>query len=332
MSLMYHKLFKQQSSVSILLSLALLISFLTANPAIAKENDPAIQFLLLSRHTDGAKLLFKSGFEGSSQVVPFQGSLHTLVGQDGDFSWETDLPEVKKENAYNSASRSPRFFYIAGDDPDPFVETRIENVLGHTGKPTNALYMAVKDDYLDYETRTRNEFSIYPPLDFHQAYISYWVKFQENYKEVWPEGYGQRMLMELKERSNIGHQQYRWNINVRRIGEELYWHLSGIQVLPEVKVEWGVTNTDIPVPVGEWIRIEAFWRQGDENEGRLWLAMNGQEIADFRGRTQHSSDPQDLHFWSIFKLYTNIPWFETGALQYQLIDDVEIWSDFPRSP
>ena len=282
------------------------------------------------------ELIFKSGFEGSTKIVPHQDIRHTIKGQDGNFSWETDLPQAEPADAYNGNSRSPRFFYLdtGGKSADPWVDTRIEKVIGHDGKPTNALYMGVKGDYPsgdDAAKRTRNEFSLYPPTDFKQGYVSYWMKLQENYKDVWPEGYGQRMVMELKERSDMGLQQYRTNITVERRGEELFWGMNGIQTLPNVDVEFSAVNTDIPVPTGEWFKIEMFFRQGDENNGRLWFAVNGQEIADYRGRTQHESEPQPLHFWSIFKLYTNTPWFETGANQYQWIDDVEIRSDFPTS-
>ncbi len=60
MSKRYHKLSIQQTSVSVLLFLILLISYFTVSPAIAKENDPAIRFLLLNKSKCSAKQILKS--------------------------------------------------------------------------------------------------------------------------------------------------------------------------------------------------------------------------------------------------------------------------------
>ena len=280
------------------------------------------------------ELIFKSGFEGSTKIVPHQDIRHTIKGQDGNFSWETDLPQ--KNPPRNNATSSPRFFYLTGEDsPNSWVDTRIENVVGPHGKPTNALYMGVKGDYPDDRFITRNEFSLHPPSDMKQGYVSYWMKLQEDYKEVWPDSRGSRMLMEWKEPNaggSSGTNNYRFNINMQRSGDELVWKVAGEQVQPKRISEWAIKNEDVPVPIGEWFKVEVFWRQGNEDNGRLWFAVNGQEVADYYGRTQHASNPQDLSFWSIFKLYPGHTWYENGPVnQYQWIDDLEIRSDFPES-
>ncbi len=60
MSKRYHKPSSQQTSVSVLFFLILSISFLTVSPAMAKENDPAIRFLLLNKSNCSAKQILKS--------------------------------------------------------------------------------------------------------------------------------------------------------------------------------------------------------------------------------------------------------------------------------
>ena len=123
---------------------------------------------------------------------------------------------------------------------------------------------------------------------------------------------------------------YRFNTTIRANREQIHWTAKTQQTQPTINTEWTEDNTEVSVPIDEWFDVEVFWRQGNENDGRLWLAINGEEVFDFQGRTQHAYRPQDLKFWSIFKLYTGLNSLAKGPV-YQWIDDVEIRSDSPRS-
>ena len=66
-----------------------------------------------------ARLLFRSGFEGSTHVVNHLNT-HTIAGENGDFSWDTDLPQ--RTPPKNNKQAQHRFFYLTGDDdPDEYV-------------------------------------------------------------------------------------------------------------------------------------------------------------------------------------------------------------------
>ncbi len=285
-----------------------------------------------------ARLLFRSGFEGSTQVVDHLNA-HTITGEDGDFSWDTDLPQRTPPKNNNQAR--PRFFYITGkDNPDKYVDSRLETVTGPKGNPTRALYMGVKEDYPepegDHQYKTRNEFSIYPPLTMRQGYVSYWIKFQDNLKEIWRDGAQDRMVMEWKESGpshKDGAHQYRFNIHVRRInGRKLVWQMGGVNYTETSQEgDWSIV-TDEEVVVGEWFRIEVFWKQGSGDDGRLWLAINGEEVADYQGRLHHVSNPiQDINAWSPFKIYYGQNWIKDSSTVglYQWVDDIEMWSAPP---
>ena len=270
-------------------------------------------------------LLFKSGFEGNIRIVPFDTSKETISGRDSEtnFSWDTDLPA---ERAY--------FFYLIGNEsPESYTETRIERVVGPNGKFTNALYMEVKKDYQGDDFITRNEFLLFPSSDMKQGYISYSMKLQPNYRDAWPDKDAWRLFMEWKE-PKVGNKgstnNYRFNLSTRADRKKkVHWTAKTEQTQPSINAEWEADNKEVPVPIDEWFDIEVFWRQGDAKNGRLWLAVNGEEIFDFQGRTEHAKRPQDLEFWSIFKLYTGLNSLENGPV-YQWIDDVEIRSDTPR--
>ncbi len=273
---------------------------------------------------DNANLLFKSGFEGNVAVTPYGNNRHTLTGTDEEtnFSWDTDLPAEKAQ-----------FLYLTGDkSPDSFVKNRIEQVIGPDGNLTDALYMEVTKDYGGDDAITRNEFQLFPSSDLNQAYIRYSMKLQENYLDAWPNKDAWRVFMEWKE-PNVdnsgGTNNYRFNTLISADREQIHWSAQTQQVQPNRITEWTADNKQVSVPIDEWFDVEVFWRKGDENEGRLWFAVNGQEVFDYQGRTEHKDRPQDLEFWSIFKLYTGLDSLKNGPV-YQWIDDVEIWSDFPK--
>ena len=92
------------------------------------------------------------------------------------------------------------------------------------------------------------------------------------------------------------------------------------------KEDWGIENHDTPVPVGEWFLLEVFMKQSTGGDGRLWVAVNGDVIADHRGRTNLNST---IRTWNIFKAYTAKKCISRGEI-YQWIDDVEIYDDFPE--
>lgn len=270
-------------------------------------------------------LLFKSGFEGNINIIPFDGNKETISGTDSEtkFSWDTDLPAEKAQ-----------FLYLTGNEsPKPYVENRIERVIGPDGKLTNALYMEVKKDYSSDNLITRNEFQLFLSPELQQSYISYSMKLQDNDLDAWPNKDAWRVFMEWKEpgidHSSEGTNNYRFNLSINADREQIHWSGKTQQVQPSRLDEWSAHNKEVSVPLGEWFDIEVFWRKGDEDEGRLWFAVNGEEIFDFHGRTQHAKRPQDLMFWSIFKLYTGQDALQIGSV-YQWIDDVEIHSDFPK--
>ncbi|MEM7590089.1 MAG: hypothetical protein AAF383_00960 [Cyanobacteria bacterium P01_A01_bin.83] len=270
-------------------------------------------------------LLFKSGFEGDIKIVPSGNNKHTISGTDSEtnFSWDTDLPAEKAQ-----------FLYLTGkESPEPYIENRIEQVLGADGNLTNALYMEVTKDYKGDNSVTRNEFQLFPWSDMRQGYIKYSMKLQPNYWDAFPDKDAWRVFMEWKEPDlgdTGGTNNYRFNTSIKADRDQIHWSAATQQVQPNRRTEWTADNKEVSVPIDEWFDVEVFWRKGGENNGRLWFAVNGEEVLDFQGRTQHADRPQDLQFWSIFKVYTGLNSLKNGPV-YQWIDDVEIRSDVPRS-
>ena len=106
---------------------------------------------------------------------------------------------------------------------------------------------------------------------------------------------------------------------------------------------WGEYKSKLQVPFGEWITMECYTKEGNEKEGRFWLALTreGGErevIFDITNFTHNSTDlnPNGFLFWNPLKVYiTNKDRMEflrshEKAIQFYF-DDLEVWVDeFPK--
>jgi hypothetical protein len=75
---------------------------------------------------------------------------------------------------------------------------------------------------------------------------------------------------------------------------------------------WHVDNRDVEVPLGRWLRLQYYYRQGNGTAGRFALAMTpegGQRVVvfDVKDSTYHPSDPRPdgLRDFNPIKLYTS---------------------------
>ncbi len=277
-------------------------------------------------------VLFKSGFEKGTRLET-SGKGHIFKGKDNSsgFSWEN-----------NDVPGNMSFFYLAGEKPKKYISTRLQKVKGHNGKPTTALYMAVKDDYPEdkFSAVTRNEFSFFPDSSFTQGYVSFWMKLQDNFLEVAPKTKAGkqldyyrldswRMLMEIKEPNSgvslegRGTNNYRISFFIARdsLTNNMYWLLRAEMPQPVRQIDWKVENRNIRVPLGEWFKMEVYFKKGKEN-GQVCWSVDGQKIADYHGRTEHPNNPLPVKFWSFFKLYQDEAWLGKGEV-FQWVDDFE---------
>ena len=73
---------------------------------------------------------------------------------------------------------------------------------------------------------------------------------------------------------------------------------------------WGETATSFPVTYGEWMDLELYIKEGDENEGRFYMAVtpeNGTKIIlfDIQNTTQHPKEkcPDGFTHFEAMKMY-----------------------------
>src|SRR5713226_127991 len=132
-----------------------------------------------------ANLLFSSGFEGTTALLPPSGFYGTgawqdFVGLDSitGFTWPPNI-----------WGGGPTHFQMIADTTvdattiDNYMFNQIQTVTGHDGSPTQALYQQISQSGCcgtgpQGGSPTQDPFMIQPVGETSDLYISYWLKYQ----------------------------------------------------------------------------------------------------------------------------------------------------------
>ena len=295
-----------------------------------------------------AQLLFGSGFEGQTALLPpvncwATGCWQEIVGLDTvtSFSWPSTL--------WDGDSR-----FLMLTDPAPitaltvgnYMYNRIESTGGHDGNQSQVLYQEISRNHNGTEpmgtSPTQNELEFQPKYDVEKLYVSFWIKLQPDLVEKMnnlPAGPGisgggtWRAFFAMK----TGSQQpwgdpasdgdYRIEAYVMTYGGgQPYWQINGDNTAgggAPLTNPFSITNREVPVPVDKWFKFEIFWHRSDAADGRVWMAVDGQVIADRYG--------PNVGAWNMPVNRIMSPLLYSGGRMpiYQSIDDIEIWDGFP---
>jgi hypothetical protein len=268
--------------------------------------------------TSGAKLLFSSGFEGSTALsgptsCSSTNCWNNISGTDTatGFSWPPALGSLRLQELVGVP--------ITTSTIGNYIVNQIQTVTGHKGTTTRALYSELKKRGEGY-CCTQDTFMLQPATDPGDLYISYWIKYQPNLVESM--NGSTRLLFEWKTSGD-----YRVTARAAGYGGATpYWIVIGDNEANgglTYQEFWKVENRTVPVPIGQWFKYEVFWHRSSGSDGRVWMAVNGQVIADRRGPNMGiNSKPVNRIM---------MPNLYTGGLYpaYQWVDDVEIWNGFP---
>jgi hypothetical protein len=297
--------------------------------------------------TSAAELLFRSGFEDDTQLLPpvecwSTGCWQRIEGTDATsgFTWPPRL-----------AAGAGRFLLLT--DPvqvtaasiGHYTVNRLETVLGPQNRPTRALYQEISHNINGAgpmgSSAAQDEFQLLPRTEVRELYMSFRMKLQPDLvagMSGLPDGPGVRQggtwrgLLAIK----TGHHNaeaplddgdYRVEAYVSTYGGgPPYWAILGDNNAgggaPQTNT-WQVINRAMPVPVGTWFRIEFYWLRSAGQDGRVWMAVDGQVIADRRGA--------NLGAWQLPVNRIIAPLLYGGGRMplYQWVDDLEVWSGMP---
>jgi hypothetical protein len=279
-----------------------------------------------------ASEFFSSGFEDvniEGPIVSAFSTVHGIRGTDSKtgYTWPDDLPGFDFRPAHF------RYNVLPDKNIDDYVKSRIESVVGPKGNITKTLYQEIKKNDPDTAPISRTNYMMWPDEgeDYKQLYIGYWIKLQPDLEDILNfDTWQWHMHMEWKEIDDT----YRWNLQINRDGNNspLFWKSTGQIGIPDgpvtkkwtrENVDWEIINKDVPVLLGKWFYLEVYWER-DPSDGRVWVAIDGETIADHRGRTMLTNP---IRGFSPFKVYTHDSTFANGP-SYQWIDDVIMCTTF----
>ncbi len=285
-----------------------------------------LSFVSIAHAAPPARLLFWSGFEGEVAIgAPHKcyasGCFQDVRGNDAvtGFRWP---PKFATRAVFQARSGTP-------SDPatiTDYIVNEIQTVTGRSGAPTRAQFSLIKQNPCTGTAgqrgcSTQSAFLLRPAAEPEELYISFWRKLQPD-------------LLEKFERTNAWHVVFEWKTagdyrviaQIMDRGGAPFWRVRGDNDanggLPKAEF-WRVENRTVRVPIGVWFKFEVFWRRSDAADGRVWMAVNGQKIADRYGPNVGAlGAPIDRIMF--LQLYS-------GAAYpvYQWTDDVQIWSGFP---
>jgi hypothetical protein len=266
--------------------------------------------ILLTQITFSSQLLFKSSFEkGVYLVAPDRKDSsiwwQELRGSDNDsFSWPINLK-----------GKDGSFQMITNDQNiSSYIENSLVDIVGIDGKMSRVLHQEIKQK--EHES-SQDPYVVYTDGEEQKKiYLRYALKFPKNLAEKLGKD-GWLAFCEYKTKSDYRLAFYIYEDK----NKKLYWYVHGDNVVLDDRPykEFWYRENFTPVMVGEWMEIEIFWNRSKKSDGRVWMAVDGQVIFDYKGRTKLE---EPINMMMLFTNYSNVP-------MSQWVDNLEIWTDFP---
>ena len=281
-----------------------------------------------STGTKPASLLFWSGFEGTvAPGLPYDcygnGCFQDIVGADSwtGFTWP---PKVNNSNM-------ARYQLLANSGSNPgvtgigdYMYHQVQTVTGPKGASTRAMYSHIaKSGCCDTGSQgggsTQSPYLIFPSSDVKELYISQWVKLQPDMVDKMKAGTW-RDLFEVKTSDT----DYRIELQIKTdAGGQPYWMVRTDTFVPSHKDYWRIYNKTVPVPVGQWFKLETYFKRSTGSDGRVWMAVNGNVLADRSGPTMGPNGSP------VNRIFVNQLYSGSTYPIYQWVDNVQIWATFP---
>jgi hypothetical protein len=280
--------------------------------------------------TKPANLLFWSGFEngvsiGAPRGCYSAGCLQDLLGKDSvtGSTWPPQLSGGTSMFQLRSGVSSTT------SNISNYIVNSIVTMPGHTGAATRVHQALMKQTGC---TGTRSQASstcaaqdpylVRPGGEPGDLYISYWRKLDPALLQKLVASW--HVVFEWKTTGD-----YRVIAQIVNYGGATPWwqiradnDANGGLAKQEF---WRVDNNAVKVPIGQWFKFEVFWHRSKGADGRVWMAVNGQQLVDKRGPNMgvHNNPIDRIMF---MQLYSGASY----PLQ-QWTDDVQIWRGFPTA-
>ena len=300
----------------------------------------------INKKSDTAELIFQSGFEGTSTIATDLSTndygAHTeyITGIDSsfhkknnwDWDWKIFLTKGTFQIQYTGGDSSKRFAKIIAEPahPDNHVlqfwlndswlasegqqKARIQANLYGINKGCKDFYQSVRV----FLTEDFSAVKSYP----HE--IS-WCTIAECWNNEWwvkNEPYGFRITLGIGKPSAAS-ADLNFIVNAENAGQ---------------KEVWNGNNTTLKVPIGKWFTMEYYFKEGNKETGRFWMAITPddgprQVVFDIHNFTHNTTDPSPngVTGFNPMKLYTSkelVAHVKSKGKTLQVYwDDFKLWKN-----
>ena len=285
-------------------------------------------------------MVFWSRFEASTALVPIDindcwnnGCTQAIGGTDTStgFTWP---PAVSG----GSAQWILRTDTAGNPSPTPsnigsYMHQQIQTVTGHTGAPTQAMYMEITQSGCCGQGpqgggSTYDAFDLYPATDPTDFYASYWMKLQPDLGQKLRAGDPWRLIFDF----GTSTADYALTVLVEwptgSAAAAPYWRVVADRRYPDSGEFWaaildGVHAAYMPVPLDRWFKLEVYWHRSAGPDGRIRVAADGQVLVDQAGSNIGAAN-SPIDRIRLFEINTG-----SSYPVYQWADDLQIWSRLP---
>jgi hypothetical protein len=316
--------------------------------------------ILFNTNGNAQSLVFKNGFEGTTRVENRTAEHDLIKGYDNLTSpsdWEKDL-------VANPYFGSGQIYYQTGDysqrqalvvaDPDP------------AGGTNKVMRFRITNQHIlmpNGERKARIQYNLQnqklPPAGGYikQYYQKCRMRLSEDFKvlEDAPDAIGWIILQEFWNDPQDAvpgatqvPKQTRVDFGIHRnrnaVGEKLRFGASFRDPINVYPATWELPklDSDFEIPLGKWMTQEIYVKEGDENTGRIYMAItvDGKKTVIVDKITRTVSKPTATYTpdgqtsWNPIKIYTEGKvakrFFDNNKIMDVYWDDLEIW--FNRTP
>ena len=286
-----------------------------------------------AQKTNNRRLVFKSGFEGSVEVVS-KGKEADIIGQDrqaGKSNWTRDIDENPNFGTFSiqfeggdSTMRKAQIVADPLNNKNKVLKFSLmhPNVQSKKGRVQANLYgtKGIKEIYQEvqiYLPPDLNTLSSYPAEINWLTIAEFWNNITWNTTNP----YGFRITL------GIG--------KTKGAGKDLFFDLKAEKYSHTKKYStvWHESNQSAKVPIGRWFNLIIYFKEGNETTGRFYLAIKekGEKknvIYDVHNFTQHPKDPSPngLTDFNPLKLYTSKELIEYMNSRHKSLEI--FWDDF----
>lgn len=279
-------------------------------------------------------LVFKTGFEGDSRVIPSTGSDDQLVGND---KTQGALSEIGRHLGIESFALQ----YTGGTPAQRFAK-----VIPEPGNPANHVLQFWMNDAWpasENQVKARVQANFYRfPSGYREFYQTARVYLHPDMAALraYPKPILWLTLAEFWNDRYWGGDKHGFRITVG-IGKPTAETSDLTFILdaqgPGTTPLWKAHNDRVKVPLGRWFTIHYYVKEGDRKTGRFQLAIQPdggrfQVVSDVTNWTYCPTDPapDGMRDWNPLKLYTSkelVAFMKARDKPLQIYwDDVELWT------